>query len=90
MTSKEAIQVLKNHNNRKYELVSKRRYAVSIIEQELEVLEEIRNYFKVFDYGEEFQNRYAIQVGYPYPAGSIYTINKETYDKWNRWLNNDI
>ena len=39
MTSKEAIQVLKNHNNRKYELVNKRRYAVSVIEQDLEILE---------------------------------------------------
>ena len=39
MTSKEAIQVLKNHNNRKQELVNKRRYAVSVIEQDLEILE---------------------------------------------------
>ena len=44
MTSKEAIQVLKNHNNRKYELVNKRRYAVSVIEQDLEVLEILKEF----------------------------------------------
>lgn len=46
MTSKEAIQVLKNHNNRKYELVNKRRYAVSVIEQDLEVLEILKPFLK--------------------------------------------
>ena len=54
---------------------------------DLEILEEIRDYFKVIDYGEEYQNRYALQIGYPYPAGTIISINKELYLKWNGWLN---
>lgn len=52
-----------------------------VIAKDLTVLEEIRKYFKVFDYGEEYQNRYALQAG-----DVIYPINKETYDRWNKWL----
>lgn len=59
------------------------------IVKDLEILEEIRDYFKVIDYGEEYQNRYALQIGYPYPEGTIIPINKELYLKWKRWLNNE-
>ena len=82
MTSKEAIQVLKNHNNRKYELVNKRRYAVSIIEQDLEILEEIRKTFKVVNYGKQEDPFYMLIVNNRFN----YLITKESYNKWLRWL----
>ena len=57
-------------------------------EKQSKILEEIRNEIKVIDYGEEYQNRYAIQY---IERGQVVIVElcKEDYDKWNRWLNND-
>lgn len=55
-------------------------------EKQSKILEEIRNEIKVIDYGEEYQNRYAIQ--YKERNQTIISeLCKEDYDKWNRWLN---
>lgn len=83
MANKKVLEQIKHCGNRDWRLV------IEDTEKDLEILEEIRNYFKVIDYGEEYQNRYALQVGYPYPPGTIIPINKELFLKWSRWLNND-
>ncbi len=59
----------------------------SQILNDLEVLDEIRKEIKVIDYGEEYQNRYAIQY---IERGQVVIVElcKEDYDKWNRWLDN--
>jgi len=56
-----------------------------IIKKDLEILEEIREYIKVIDYGEEYQNRYALQVGNIIIPG----LKKDTYNKWSKWLGNE-
>jgi len=55
------------------------------IMKNLQILEEIRAYVKVIDYGGKYQNRYALQV----ENIIIPELKKEIYDKWNRWLEND-
>ena len=77
MTNKEAIQVLKNHNNRKYELVNKRRYAVSVIEQDLEILEILKNAKKI--------NWVGVPPLYEDVEFTI-TISKENKQKILNWL----
>lgn len=53
--------------------------------KDLEILEEIRNDFKVIDWGEYFQNRYELI----YQDWYRVFINKEQFDKWSRWLNEE-
>lgn len=80
MTSKEAIQVLKNHNNRKYELVNKRRYAVSIIEQDLEVLDILKTLAKgVIDLKEK-----NIDI-----TKYVVLISESTNEKIKQWVEGD-
>lgn len=55
--------------------------------KDLEILEEIRNTFKVEKEETINQNHYWLIVKKkPYYS---YMITKEQYDKWNRWLEND-
>lgn len=56
--------------------------------KDLEKLEEIRNTFKVEKEETINQNRYWL-IGKKKPYYS-YMITKEQYDKWSRWLNNEI
>ena len=87
MTSKEAIQVLKNHNNRKYELVNKRRYAVSVIEQDLEILEAIKNKAQNNRFFRGCLLRMFVDIEYD---GKYFRTKKkikdEDYEKIVRWL----
>ena len=54
-----------------------------IIKKDLEILEEIKNYFKVIDWGEGFQYRYELI----YLERYKFIINKKQYIKWSKWLN---
>lgn len=56
--------------------------------QDLDKLEEIRNTLKVEKEENINQNRYWL-IGKKKPYYS-YMITKEQYDKWNRWLDNEI
>lgn len=53
--------------------------------RDLELLEEIRNYFKVIDWGEGFQYRYELI----YLERYKFIINKKQYIKWSKWLNEE-
>ena len=50
----------------------------------LDILNEIKEYVKLIDYGEPYTNRYALQIN-----NIIHPVDKETYNKWDRWLNYD-
>ena len=80
MTSKEAITYLREHT-KYYEPVN--REAFRTIEEDLEILEEMRNDFKILDWGEGFQYRYE----FIYVNRYKFFINKEQYIKWSRLLN---
>lgn len=93
MKSKEALNNIRDYNTEVIHDVGSEynenplEEECNIIEKELEILEEIRNEIKVIDYGEKYQNRYAIQY---IERGQVVIVElcKEDYDKWNRWLNN--
>ena len=50
----------------------------------LDILNEIKEYVKLIDYGEPYTNRYALQIN-----NIIHPVDKETYNRWDRWLNYD-
>ena len=85
MTSKEYIEEeLKLDDNH---FTSYERTMLEKVLKDLEVLEEIRNTFKVEKEETINQNRYWLIVKKkPYYS---YMITKEQYEKWLRWLNND-
>lgn len=68
-----------------YEAYHKTSPELELIEKDLKVLEEMREYIKPIDYGEEYQNRYALQVG----SVIYHLLMKEDYNRWVRWLGND-
>ena len=55
------------------------------LEKDLELLEEMRNDFKILDWGEGFQYRYELIYVNRYK----FFINKEQYIKWSRLLNEE-
>ena len=55
------------------------------LEKDLELLEEMRNDFKILDWGEGFQYRYE----FIYVNRYKFFINKEQYIKWSRLLNEE-
>lgn len=80
MNSLEAIKYLREHT-KYYEPVN--REAFRVIEENLDILQEIRNDFKILDWGEGFQYRYELMYVNRYK----FFINKEQYIKWSRLLN---
>ena len=78
MTSKEAIEYLRN-NTKFYEPVN--REAFRTIEEDLNILQAIRNTYKVFKDDDE----YFLSDG-----KHLHIIDKKQFDKWNGWLNNEI
>ena len=73
VTSLEELEKLKNLMGMPIQDIMKR----------LKILEEIRNYFKVIDWGEGFQYRYELI----YLESYKFIINKEQYIKWSKLLN---
>lgn len=79
--NREAFRVIEKSLDELEELKEIMGKPIQEIRKNLKILEEIREYIKVIDYGEKFQNRYALQAGYV-----IYPIKKDVYDRWSRWL----
>ena len=78
MENKEAITYLREHT-KYYEPVN--REAFRTIEKDLKILEEIRSEYIVFRDGDDYFLR---------GGKNLYLITKKQYDKWVRWLGNEI
>lgn len=81
-------ELLRRIDERDYLTEREHREFLSVLNKELEKLEEIRNTFKVEKEETINQNHYWL-IGKKKPHYS-YMITKEQYDKWNRWLDNEI
>ena len=82
------IELLRRIDERDYLTEREHREFLSVLNKELEKLDEIRNNFKVEKEETINQNRYWL-IGKKKPYYS-YMITKEQYDKWSRWLENEI
>lgn len=85
MTSKEALEIFLKlvdpQDESEWENCQK---AHIKLKQDLEILEEIRNTFKVINYGKQ-ENPCYLLIDNKFN----YAITKESYNKWLRWLEND-
>lgn len=95
MTSKEYIEdivkriekFIEKYNDCNEHIKSQLEHYKQVL-KDLEKLEEIRSTFRVEKEETINQNRYWL-IGKKKPYYS-YMITKEQYDKWNRWLGNEI